>query len=215
MKIYRSSFSLIGITAAIVLQGCGGGEEGGGTVSPKPPKELPFYPGELNACGNLVNDSDPTNAGGRCIKVASSSSGWVLYTSSPSQQVLDDWHPYYSSTFIHTENGITGPAGGTFPKLNNTERDDWCSYLANRAFGGRNNWVEANEDQLVTLRSTNNFDIYGELGWPAGSDYAGAATRSYPVKPGEQAQVDMLMNTDNSQGYGMSLTQYVSCISVR
>lgn len=215
MKINGIRFLLIGLAAVFALQGCGGGEEGGGTVAPVPTNppvnpnpngDLPYSPNALNACNNQTNDNSKTNASGNCLKVAAPSGG-TYYTSTPSKQVIDNTSASYSS--LYTESGSRGPAGGEFARLNESERDSWCNHLANIGFVGRANWTVANETQLMTLRTSYSLDIYGRLGWPAGQYYAGNAISGSP-QPGEQAQIDL---ESSNRGFGMGMTLYVSCIS--
>ncbi|WP_140079716.1 hypothetical protein [Vibrio parahaemolyticus] len=115
-------------------------------------------------CGTGVDDTDPTNAVGNCLKVATDNDGnW--FTSTPSVAVMDalgytidgtetNSGDTYAATY--TENGTYGPADGVFAQFrqdgatainpidggdgSNGQFDRWCQKLNTLEFGGKTTW---------------------------------------------------------------------------
>ncbi|HGZ7315244.1 TPA: Ig-like domain-containing protein [Vibrio parahaemolyticus] len=126
----------------------------------------------LPICGGGVDDADPTNATGTCLKVATDNDGnW--FTSTPSVAVMDllgyeiddssdNTGDTYTTTY--TELGLYGPDGGEFARFtqegidatNPADGGDgtngqfyrWCQKLNALEFGGRTTWQRPTKPEL-------------------------------------------------------------------
>ena len=141
----------------------------------------------VEVCGTGVNDTDPTNAAGSCLKVVENDG--MLFTSSPSVALLDTLGYVQASnqsekTYANTieEDGTYGPAGffGRFNQLLvngdddsailaegvNGQYDRWCKKLGGVSFNGRTDWRRVASHELVGLIAANGAYVYGF--WLAG-----------------------------------------------
>ncbi|OEE92805.1 hypothetical protein A1QM_11295 [Vibrio genomosp. F10 str. 9ZC157] len=147
-------------------------------------------------CGGQLNDTNPENAKGACLKVISSNNG-LWFTSSPSlaaltlleyekQNTKDNEGRTYASIYNYTEYSQLGPSNGQFAKFrqdgvnvlppNNSaegqagsggQLDRWCQHLATIYFAGRESWRRPTKDELFTFASEKG-DLFIEFGWPVG-----------------------------------------------
>jgi hypothetical protein len=187
----------------------------------------------LPMCGNVVDDTDQTNATGVCLKVATDSAGnW--FTSTPSIAVmdalgytLDDSNTNSGDTYAstYTETGLYGPTNGEFAEfrqdgngvINPNEGDDanagvdgqvdrWCQKLVSLNFAGKNDWHRPTKDELKGLYRHVGGSLWNARGWPTGSNYWSAT-----VLGSNYLNVDL--NYGNVGSYGPSYEHYASCVS--
>ncbi|MDF4745711.1 hypothetical protein P3545_22545 [Vibrio parahaemolyticus] len=129
-------------------------------------------------CGSNVDDRDHNNAAGYCLKVREIEDNSVLkwVTSSPSETFLkglgytsdnsaDNSGKTYS--FLHLENGFTGPAGVSFGAFRQDgepvgQFERYCSQLADIEFLGLTNWRRPHLSELESLGQDN----FLHFGWP-------------------------------------------------
>ncbi|TVO39914.1 DUF1566 domain-containing protein [Vibrio algivorus] len=126
-------------------------------------------------CGSRVDDADPENAKGACLKVATDADGnW--FTSTPSINVMNTMAYIVNNTKTNTgdtyaetysEDGTYGPADGEFAQFRqdgenvispggdddtnagiNGQFDRWCQKLASIEFAGKSNWRRPRRDEL-------------------------------------------------------------------
>ncbi|HHY0552635.1 TPA: hypothetical protein ACVU5P_004987, partial [Vibrio parahaemolyticus] len=150
-------------------------------------------PVPIKMCGTGVNDTDPNNAGGNCLKVASDAAGnW--FTSTPSVALMNELGytvdnsgtnsgKTYASTY--TESGKVGPIGGVFARFRQDgagvvapgggddanagvdgQFDRWCQDLALRDFAGRATWRRPTLAEFANFRSEHG-NLWKAFGWPA------------------------------------------------
>ena len=148
----------------------------------------------IAVCGGAINDSDLTNAGGKCLKVISKNG--LLYASSPSLAVLDKLEYVEAAGNVNVNSGKTyqgtqieiGESFGLFDQLiigNNSAEDSydahgvngqyerWCQTLNDISFNGIINWRTVTKDELTDLYpDTTSYDaFYDTYGWPRTSSY--------------------------------------------
>ena len=152
---------------------------------------------ELLMCGGELNDNDPVNAAGDCLKVATDGTTGMLFTGTPSLAVMTaleyvqsdgnnntNGGKTYGST--NTESGLFGPAGSfaEFDQLLidgdrdnsiseggvNGQYDRWCKNLGDLGFNGRTDWRSAIQTELHSLYSTRD-NMYAKYGWATYTGY--------------------------------------------
>ncbi|WP_082040420.1 Ig-like domain-containing protein [Vibrio hyugaensis] len=147
-----------------------------------------------------VDDTDPTNATGYCLKVATDSDGkW--FTSTPSLAVMEvlgykvdnsdtNSGDTYASTY--TESGTYGPSGGEFARFRQDgatatnpsdggdgtdgQFDRWCQKLNTLEFGGKSNWRRPTRGELEAFYQKYEdegaeYGLWSARGWPVYYNY--------------------------------------------
>ncbi|EMQ2878998.1 DUF1566 domain-containing protein, partial [Vibrio navarrensis] len=138
------------------------------------------------ACGGQLNDTDPENAKGACLKIATNDVGqW--FTSTPSIAMMEalgytqaggSCDTYggrcYSSTV--TETGVDGPRGGVFATFTQDAINGgtgqsgqvyrYCQDLSAMTFAGKSDWRRPTLNELKSLYSDNG-NMWTGFGWPA------------------------------------------------
>ncbi|EHJ9985788.1 Ig-like domain-containing protein [Vibrio parahaemolyticus] len=155
--------------------------------------EVTFTPSFPGICGGAVDDTDPTNATGECLKVASDAGGnW--FTSTPSIEVmnalgytLDNSSTNSGKSYAGTYAGNGSLARGKFARfrqdgqngasvVNPGDGDDinagvggqfdrWCQDLATMKFAGKSTWRRPTLDELTSFYDTNG-NMWDARGWP-------------------------------------------------
>ncbi|ALR95737.1 hypothetical protein AT730_26235 (plasmid) [Vibrio alginolyticus] len=203
----------------------GGGGEGsytpdsrtyGSCVAPLP----------IPVCGTGVDDTDPENAKGFCLKIATGEGGkW--YTSSPSAAVMEGLGYTQENAYENTgdtyaslevENGVYGPVGGEFATFRQDtpgvekdgvdgQLDRWCQKLNARLFAGKRNWRRPTLTELYDLHDANLPGLYQTKGWPTVEEYWTEDERPAAYF----ATVDLKDGESDEAHIGNS--QYASCVS--
>ncbi|QKS98626.1 Ig-like domain-containing protein (plasmid) [Vibrio alginolyticus] len=166
-----------------------------------------FMSSPITMCGTGVDDSNKTNAGGNCLKVASGGVG-KLFTSTPSLNVLrtlkyndyDDWS---------WENPGWGPPG-KFARFKTGQFERWCNTLAKLNFAGRNTWRRPSKFELgefYYLYRDREDGLFDARGWPVMNPYSTTTLGENSTYYG----VDLDIGSEVS--YDLSSVMYVSCIS--
>ncbi|TNZ88069.1 peptidase, partial [Vibrio parahaemolyticus] len=170
--------------------------------------EVTFTSGLPTICGGEVDDTDPTNAVGNCLKVATDSAGQWL-TSTPSIAVMnalgyavDDSETNDGATYAatYTESGTYGPVDGVFAKFrqdgatainpadggdgSDGQFDRWCQKLNTLEFGGQTTWRRPTWLELMAFYQKYGdegaeFGLWSARGWPTDFTYW-ASTSSNP-----------------------------------
>lgn len=178
------------------------------------------------ACGGQLNDTDPENAKGACLKIATNDAGqW--FTSSPSLAMVQSLGYIQAAGNVDTnggrtyervisENGTTGPIEGHFAKFDqlaigsgdgvNGQFDRWCQDLSAMSFAGKANWRRPSKDELLSLYNDNG-NMWSSFGWPSDSRYW-----SYTQFTDSVAWIVGLIEGGSGKRY-MDDNYYVSCVS--
>ncbi|KHF15068.1 hypothetical protein PO80_12995, partial [Vibrio parahaemolyticus] len=169
-------------------------------------------------CGTGVNDSNPNNAVGSCLKVKeflrNGKKMWL--TSTPSKNVMDTLGYTQDSgsdnsgktyDFLLNETGVHGPAGqfATF-QYNNKDTGQFnrfCNDLNEMHFGGKNDWTRP---EVEDLKATGYY-MYENYGWPTLARYW---TRNLPR---EGIRVTFDLHNGNVVNNSVNDGHYGSCIS--
>ncbi|WP_227993406.1 hypothetical protein, partial [Shewanella sp. YLB-07] len=188
---------------------------------------------ELLMCG-AVNDNDPTNAAGDCLKVATDGATGMLFTSTPSLVVMDalgyqeaagsaniNGGKTYAEIII--ENGTYGLVGSfaRFDQIliggDNTsstsvggvsgQYDRWCKNLSDMNFNGRADWRRASLAELEGLYSDRGGMDIG-YGWPAGMSSYWSSTGTWYT-----FYYITLGGSGGVHDYAPSWPFYASCVS--
>ncbi|WP_140159310.1 DUF1566 domain-containing protein, partial [Vibrio parahaemolyticus] len=146
---------------------------------------------KLGICGGQVDDTDPENAKGQCLKVREifdpNDNKLKRFTSTPSIAVmlglgyhLDDSVANAGQSYagIVKETGLYGPSGGGFARFRQdgdgtaggTQHQRYCQNLADMGFTGRSDWRRPTKDELVSLYGESG-NMWTEFGWPASAYY--------------------------------------------
>lgn len=177
----------------------------------------------LPICGG-VDDADPSNAKGNCLKVATDKAGnW--FTSTPSVVVLSALG--YRSDTNSSNTGDTyadtnqeGP--GTFARFQqngagvidppngdgtNGQFDRWCKKLNALKFGGKTTWKRPTSDELSDFyKKYSGEGLSSARGWPTGDSYWSAAVNGsnyYSVR----------LSTGRVSSSSPGFSTYASCVS--
>nr|WP_257721541.1 Ig-like domain-containing protein [Vibrio alginolyticus] len=131
----------------------------------------------LSICGGTVDDTDPTNATTKCIKVVQDADG-RLFTSTPSIAVMNalgyeigvSGNNTYAS--VYSEDGSNGPSGefAQFTQIadNYGQVALWCENLNTLGFAGKTDWRRPISHELISLNSGTG-NLWSNYGWPVGN----------------------------------------------
>lgn len=179
-------------------------------------------------CGGAVDDTDPANVKGNCLKVATDADGhW--FSSTPSLAVMNalgySQDPYFDNTGDTYESLSSESGGKKFAKfsqvgkhvVNPGESDDdnagvngqfdrWCEKLNKFGFGGRTNWRRPSEDELIGLKRDVGGSLWETRGWPSSVLYW-SSTIDDSNFVGVSLDEDYTHTTVSYAGY------YASCVS--
>lgn len=150
-----------------------------------------------------VNDTDPANAAGACIKIAEdSSSNW--FTSNPSYDVaravnFEQLHHSY------LEDGTFGPNGGIFIRFKWFVNEDWCTHLNTINFADRSNWRMPTSTELSGL-FTDLGNLWTGYGWPTWYYYF-TSTQS------GKDYIDVSLSSGSTSTISTFGHEYASCMS--
>ncbi|HHY0467819.1 TPA: DUF1566 domain-containing protein, partial [Vibrio parahaemolyticus] len=188
-------------------------------------------------CGHEINNTDPENAKGACLKVATDSAGnW--FTSSPSEAMMDalgykgpdddptaDTNTNSGKTYANyytEEGGIYqfGPEGGKFARFRhdglegNNEKSQigrWCQDLAEMSFAGKSDWRMATKNELSGLYdnySSSDKGLFSARGWPATHTY-------WSSTPSWNKYYNVSLRSNNANAFAPVVAYYASCVSER
>ncbi|MDF4745921.1 DUF1566 domain-containing protein, partial [Vibrio parahaemolyticus] len=183
---------------------------------------------KLGICGGQVDDTDPENAKGYCLKVREildpNDNKLKRFTSTPSKSVmdvlgyhLDDSGTNAGQSYARTykETGSYGPSGGEFARFRQdgdgtaggTQHQRYCQNLADMGFTGRSDWRRPTKDELVSLYGESGH-MWTEFGWPANYRFWSESPNG-----GHYYSVD-LSNGNVLSSYPSSAV-YGSCVSIK
>lgn len=190
-------------------------------IAPPPPPTI---------CGTGVDDAEPTNATGNCLKVATDAAG-AWFTSSPSIAVMgalgyddDNTNANTGDTYatVLSEDGTYGPNGGEFARFRqdgattssggtNGQFDRWCQKLSTLGFGGENSWRRPTQNELELFYDKykgNSTGVWGARGWPTNNFYLTSTSND------GSGYVGVVLH-DGSEGSSISPDRgrYASCIA--
>ncbi|MEZ8099289.1 hypothetical protein [Vibrio bivalvicida] len=213
------------LTVYKMLTGALSGQSGGESLTVTAPDFATLAGG---ACGGELNDSDPNNATGECLKIATAEvDGQTLwFTSTPSLAMMEAMgytaqnassNEGLSYATTYSETGTNGPSGGEFARFRQDgagydsataeggQFDRYCQTLADRNFAGKSNWRRPTMTELSGLY-TERGNMWDALGWPTNTTYW-SSTPDGSVFDGVR-----LLNGDTS-AYGPAINRYASCVS--
>ncbi|WP_348224494.1 DUF1566 domain-containing protein, partial [Vibrio parahaemolyticus] len=182
----------------------------------------------LGICGGQVDDTDPENAKGQCLKVREiidpNDNKLKRFTSTPSIAVMLGlgYHPddsasntgqSYANTYIET--GSSGPSGGEFARFRQdgdgtaggTQHQRYCQNLADIGFAGRSDWRRPTKDELESLYGESGH-MWTEFGWPAYDVY-------WSETPNGGLHYGVRLRTGHVGSYIPSYAYYGSCVSTK
>ncbi|NRF28134.1 hypothetical protein HRJ45_24360 [Vibrio coralliilyticus] len=220
-----TSFGDVDVTIQWQGQGALSGQSGGESLTVTAPDFATLAGG---ACGGELNDSDPSNATGECLKIATATVGgqYLWFTSSPSVAMMEamgytvqDDAGNTGNTYADTyqENGSRGPSGGTFARFRqdgmgyNTasaedgQLDRYCQDLAYRNFAGKDDWRRAQQAELGGLHEARG-NLWDNYGWPVYYVH-------WSSTPSGTKFEATFLETGDVNDYWVDAKAYASCVS--
>ncbi len=184
-------------------------------------------------CGGAVDNADPINATGNCLKVATDDSG-AWFTSTPSLAVMNalgySMAPESTNSgdtyaaISTAEDGTFGPEGGQFAQFTqdgatatnppdgdgtNGQFDRWCQKLNTLEFGGKTTWRRPTRAELEVFHQKyegTDSGLWGARGWPTSSRY-------FSTDVGDEYYVSVSLYDAGVSSSLPSVNNYASCIA--